>query len=166
MISGNSGAVGIQAVFLNDLTIQGNRIGIGATGAALANGTGIFLGDTVDVRIGGPRRAVHGLAGVVQPPQLGPVVLTGGIGVAVGSSLEQHSRAQPERIAGDREASGFRSEMLGRVAHQPIERGAAPCTPYHSSSLPTLSRQRRSRPPPVGGLRFGESTRLCLKTAV
>ncbi|HET7720199.1 MAG TPA: right-handed parallel beta-helix repeat-containing protein, partial [Acidimicrobiales bacterium] len=57
VIAGNGGATGpatgIEAVFLNDLTIQGNRIGIGATGAALANGTGIFLGDTVDVRIGG-----------------------------------------------------------------------------------------------------------------
>jgi hypothetical protein len=44
---------GIAALFLSDLTIQGNRIGVGATGGALANRDGIALYDTAGVLVGG-----------------------------------------------------------------------------------------------------------------
>lgn len=49
-----SPAAGIEAFFLSDLTIQGNRIGTTAAGdGALPNSTGISLFDTAAVLIGG-----------------------------------------------------------------------------------------------------------------
>ena len=54
VISAND-QVGIEAFFLSNLTIQGNRIGTTAAGdLALPNGTGISLFDTAVTQIGGP----------------------------------------------------------------------------------------------------------------
>ncbi|MGI8983253.1 MAG: FGLLP motif-containing membrane protein [Acidimicrobiales bacterium] len=44
---------GIRASFVSDLTIQGNRIGLGATGGILANRDGIQLSDSSGIVVGG-----------------------------------------------------------------------------------------------------------------
>jgi CSLREA domain-containing protein len=62
LISGNNIGVEIGQIGASDNRVEGNRIGVTADGAPLANGTGIFLAGSSDSTIGGPAGAANIIA--------------------------------------------------------------------------------------------------------